>query len=125
MKDNYSSNYKKYKSKNKLKQKMISRFKTKLLKILSNEEKNITLLDVGCGEGFILDEVYNKTNIKKIVGIDINNNSLEYARKCNKKINYINCDLFKMDFKEKKFDIVMTLEVLEHFEEPAIAVKKI
>lgn len=120
-----TTNYQKYNSKNKLKQIMIKRFQEKLLKLLENENKNTSLLDAGCGEGFISDCIYNNTKIKKITGIDINKASLDFASDMNKKIKYKKDDIYKLSFKDNEFDIVITLEVLEHLDNPTKALKEI
>ena len=120
-----TSNYQKYNSKNKVKQIMIKRFQEKLLKLLENENKNTSILDAGCGEGFIADYIYNNTKIKNITGIDINKDSLDFASSINKKIKYKKDDIYKLSFKDKQFDIVMTLEVLEHLDNPKKALKEI
>ena len=92
-----STNYKKYISKNVLKQICLKKFLKKILKIIIQEDKNNTLLDAGCGEGFISNIIYNKTNIKDITGIDINKESLKYAKKQNKKIKYKYSDLYNLN----------------------------
>lgn len=120
-----TSNYQKYKSKNKLKQIMIKRFQEKLLTILANEDQNTSLLDAGCGEGFISSYIYDQTRIKNITGIDINKDSLAFARSNNKNIKYKKGDIYKLGFKDKEFDIVITLEVLEHLTNPSQALKEI
>jgi len=120
-----TSNYQKYKSKNKLKQIMIKRFQEKLLTIFTNEDQNTSLLDAGCGEGFISNYIYDQTKIKNITGIDINKDSLAFAKSNNKNIKYKKGDIYKLGFKDEEFDIVITLEVLEHLTNPSQALKEI
>lgn len=123
-----NSNYKKYHSKNYLKQVMIKKFKNKLIKILNNDNDNnnlTTLLDAGCGEGFISDFIYNNTKIKNITGIDICSNSINYAKKQNEMIKYECKNLYKLDYINNSFDVVISLEVLEHLEKPEIVLKEL
>lgn len=120
-----TSNYKKYKSKNILKRIMIRLFKKKISSLLSEYSSNTTLLDVGCGEGFIADYIYKNTNIKKITGIDINNNSIQIARNQNNNIVYETLDINDITLENKKYDLVMCLEVLEHLKNPEHVLKKI
>ena len=77
-----------------------------------------SILDIGCGEGFVTIEVANKTKAK-IVGIDKEKDAIKFAISNNKLENmeYSTGDIFKLDyFKDNSFDLVMSLEVLEHLE---------
>lgn len=85
----------------------------------------MTLIDVGCGEGFISNYIYMNTNIKKITAVDINKESIEYAKKQNNNINYINKDIRKLKYSQNEFDIVICLEVLEHLKYHKEVLKKI
>jgi 2-polyprenyl-3-methyl-5-hydroxy-6-metoxy-1,4-benzoquinol methylase len=73
------------------------------------DKKKIRILDVGCGNRYITD------NIKKkgydIVGID--KFSSKDCKWITKDPDYI-MDARKMDFKSNSFDVVIALEVIEH-----------
>jgi len=75
---------------------------------------NKTVLDAGCGSGYG-DNILAKTS-KKVVGIDISENAINYARKKYKRPNleYYVADLTKgIDLKDK-YDIVISFNVIEH-----------
>jgi len=77
-----------------------------------------SILDIGCGEGFVTIEVAKKIKAK-IVGIDKEKDAIKFAISNNKLENmeYSTGDIFKLDyFKDNSFDLVMSLEVLEHLE---------
>lgn len=80
-----------------------------LLKSLSFK----SLIDVGCGDGFFLRKVYQSFPDKNILGVDIEENALNFAKIFNGNINYIKKDIIKDKIKEK-FEIVTLIEVLEH-----------
>lgn len=120
-----TTNYKKYNSKNKLKIIMIKKFQKKLSNLLQNEIKNCTLLDAGCGEGFMSNYIYNNTGIKNITGIDNNKEAIDYAIKNNKKIKYKTGDIYNLKYSNEDFDIVIALEVLEHLSNPQQALLEI
>ena len=82
---------------------------------IKNITENETVLDVGCGNGFNTFNIAKKA--KKIVGIDINANNIEFARKNYKleNINYIHDDILNYSFTEK-FDVIVLSNVLEHVE---------
>lgn len=72
-----------------------------------------TILDVGCGYGFPMQTINTKKRFET-VGIDI---FMPYIRICKeKKIhnNYILCDVKYLPFKDKTFDTIICLEVIEH-----------
>ena len=75
-----------------------------------------TVLDIGCGEGDLMDEIAN--NDWKITGIDIYEKSLKEARK--KKIykELIKGEIVKvcqkLEKQGKKFDLVFCSQVIEH-----------
>ena len=66
-------------------------------------------MDVGCGNGSFLKFLYNK-GMNDLSGVDFLYN--EYDG-----INFYKGDFFEIDF-SKKYDIVVSLAVIEHIEEP-------
>ena len=86
--------------------------------ILKNvqENKEISILDIGCGDGSILN--YLKSNLKylnKLYGIDFSDFSLNQARKFN--IVTFKKDISKLDnldFLSEDIDYILLLEVIEH-----------
>ncbi len=71
------------------------------------------LLDVGCGDGEYDYYLHNK--FKTIVGVDINNNELLFAKR-NKleNTNYVLSEGAKLPFSDETFDKVICIDVLEH-----------
>ncbi len=75
------------------------------------KDKEILLLDLGCGLGRFLKNIHNKYPQFKLYGCDISNEILE------KVPEYVvkNCgSLLNSPYKDNSFDIVMTIEALEH-----------
>ena len=75
----------------------------KFLKI----NKNTTILDVGCGTGISLERFQNKC--KEIIGLDPNK---ELLKQCKGKTILGKAE--KLPFKDKSFDIVISLTSLHH-----------
>jgi ubiquinone/menaquinone biosynthesis C-methylase UbiE len=77
-----------------------------------------SVLEAGCGSGkatILLNKKLNKTLL------DISKSALDYAKHTAtifnaKNINYIEGNIFYMPFKDKEFDIVWNLGVVEHYE---------
>ncbi|QYR19840.1 class I SAM-dependent methyltransferase [Paenibacillus sp. sptzw28] len=77
--------------------------------------KNKALLDVGCSAGQFLFHVKDKVN--KAVGIEINEESAQFASKicgCPVYTDY----LAETPLKRKSFDIICSFQVMEHVDDP-------
>jgi ubiquinone/menaquinone biosynthesis C-methylase UbiE len=76
------------------------------------------ILEAGCGSGkatILLNEKFNKTLL------DISKNALNYAKYTAamfnaKDINFIEGNIFHMPFKDKEYDMVWNIGVIEHYE---------
>ncbi len=93
-----------------------------LLNNVSLSEKG-NVLDIGCGKGNFLFEFSMAKPKWNITGIEISKSALFHARKKLPKAD-LREDLFKNDF-DKKFDLVVALNVLEHLEQPIEFLKDI
>lgn len=80
-----------------------------------NDIKNKNILDIGCGFGwFELNAV--RRGCKSITGTELTEKDLETAKKYIKdpRINFETGSALKLPFENKKFDTVVSWEVLEH-----------
>jgi 2-polyprenyl-6-hydroxyphenyl methylase/3-demethylubiquinone-9 3-methyltransferase len=77
--------------------------------------KNKRVLDVGCGTGFFAFHAAKKG--AKVLGIDYAEEGINIAKK---KYRHKNLKFEKLDVKEikEKFDIIVSIGVLEHMDEP-------
>jgi len=78
-----------------------------ILNILSDDIKSI--LDVGCGDGFITNWLPSGINV---VGIDISAEALKYVNKPK-----INGSVTQIPFQDKSYDLVMANDLIEHLNE--------
>lgn len=76
-----------------------------------------TLLDIGCGTGLELDEIFKRFPSLLVTGIDLSKEMLLRLKKKHrdKDINLINEDYFTHDFGSNYFDVVISFETLHHF----------
>ncbi|MCD6451557.1 MAG: methyltransferase domain-containing protein [Acidobacteria bacterium] len=73
-----------------------------------------TVLDAGCGAGLGVEIISEK--VKRVFALDRAYPS--FIEKKDEKINFIGGDLFHLPFKEKIFDAIILLEVIEHLSKP-------
>ncbi len=74
--------------------------------------KEIKILDAGCGEGQLLERI-SKMKYKNLYGVDVTKVALEDAKKRVKAKLFLQ-NLNKMSFPDKFFDAVICTEVIEH-----------
>lgn len=116
-----SGNYKKYTSKNPLMGIVIYKFMKNLSETISPLESINNIIDIGCGEGFIV----NCLNREDITGVDISKNALNIAKQKNPGCNFCTGSVYDLSFKKSSFDLVIATEVLEHLENPEKALQEI
>lgn len=87
------------------------------------------LLDLGCGTGLEIDEIFKRHPDISITGIDLSNDMLQVLRGkyTDRKLTLIQGDYFTEPFDEKQYDMVISFETLHHFkpEKKAALFKKI
>lgn len=83
-----------------------------------------SILDIGCGRGFILYYLKKYLGFRTAIGTQISRPAAEFAQ--NKlALKIYQADLLEIDFGEQKFDIITMLHVLEHVPNPEEYVAKI
>jgi 2-polyprenyl-3-methyl-5-hydroxy-6-metoxy-1,4-benzoquinol methylase len=92
-----------------------------------SQNKIITIVDVGCGNGDMLRTLANfekKNNLNfQLIGIDANKFTISHAEKLS--VNYPNIsyrceDIFDKSFEDLKYDILLCTLTLHHFKEDEI-----
>lgn len=87
----------------------------KILERIEKHKKNGNLLDIGCANGFFLDEARQRN--WKVYGVEISKWAVRYAKeKLN--LNVIEGSLENTAFPDKSFDVIVMLDVLEHLPDP-------
>lgn len=76
-----------------------------------------TLLDLGCGTGLELKEIFKKRSNLNVTGVDLTPAMLEKLKEnyADKNINIICGDYFKVDFGIGKFDCAISFQTMHHF----------
>ncbi len=87
--------------------------------------ENTTVLDVGCGGGFLSNAL--ATHYYKVTGVDMSVESLNVAKRhdATKTVTYLEADAYKLPFANESFDVITAMDFLEHVEHPEQVVKEI
>jgi len=79
----------------------------------------LKLLDLGCGTGLELDEIFKVNPKVHVTGIDLTENMLQRLRQKHKsrhnQLNLIKADYLKYNFGQNIFDIALSVQTLHHF----------
>jgi ubiquinone/menaquinone biosynthesis C-methylase UbiE len=100
-----------------------------LIRLMSFRE-NTSVLELGCGNGWLCFKIASFLNANgKVIGIDINENAVKQAEKSLSKFRFNNVDfkisdLYNLEFNET-FDYVICVNSFHHFTDHMSAMKKI
>lgn len=89
--------------------------KRRINKIILLISQGNFVLDAGCGSGIVPFLLATKNNCTG-VGIDIRKECIDFASSCNPAFKFYQKDIKRSFSLHYKFDIVLCMEVLEHFD---------
>jgi 2-polyprenyl-3-methyl-5-hydroxy-6-metoxy-1,4-benzoquinol methylase len=81
------------------------------------------VLEVGCGTGYLSEEL-SKEGFE-IVSVDKDKEKLDFGRRRNRFEKVIEKDFNQVELKDNEFDGVIAVEVIEHFENPEEFISKV
>lgn len=114
----------KYESKNTIKRFLINRFKQELLTLVKLTQAR-HVLDVGCGEGYLLKFLNDQINDWCLEGLDISEELISKAKQKAPSLNLNVQDIYNCGYSDGSFDLVLCTEMLEHLEYPKKALSEI
>ena len=78
----------------------------------------IHILDIGCGHGETTHELKNTYPQADVTGLDLERENVMAARRLTPDLNHVQGDGGKLPFSDHSFDMIVMLEVIEHFTNP-------
>jgi 2-polyprenyl-3-methyl-5-hydroxy-6-metoxy-1,4-benzoquinol methylase len=111
--------YDKYGSSNPVVRRLMASFERTLDELLARAEPR-SLLDVGCGEGVLVHQWAQRLPDARIVGIDLEENSIQagWAERQAPNLEYRTMPAEDLPFANDEFDLASAIEVLEHVPDP-------
>ena len=83
------------------------------------------VLDVGCGGGAFTRGIKYYRRDLDLWGIDISRKSIDFAKGVSENVNFVLGSAYKLPFKDDTFDAVVSFDVLEHLDKPALAIREV
>ena len=111
--------YDKYGSTNPLARRLMAGFERDLDELLARADP-ASLLDVGCGEGVLVHRWAQRLEGRRIVGIDLEEESIQagWAARRAPNLEYRVMRAENLPFAEDEFELASAIEVLEHVPDP-------
>lgn len=119
-----TSNERKHTTGNPIQRRLIERFHAKLASLVKQQEPD-TLLDAGCGEGFVAESMLRAIPTVGITGFDPFEPCVQAARRRNPRATFLVGDIYDIPFDDDSFDVVCCFEVMEHLHDAPLALKEI
>src|SRR5689334_7166900 len=114
-----SSNARKHESRNPIQRALIHRFTQALVREVS-ALRPTSVLEVGCGEGYMLDALAKAGLGAELVGVELSAQAVADAqRRLGDRARIERGDARELGRDGRRFDVVLMLEVLEHLDDPA------
>jgi SAM-dependent methyltransferase len=119
-----TSNVEKYERTGGVEGRLLEAFRARLVSELAGL-RPARVLDAGCGEGIVAGWVAEAIPGVELRGVDARADAVEEFRRRNPGLRADVGDLYSLPFADGEFDIVLAVEVLEHFDRPAVALREL
>jgi ubiquinone/menaquinone biosynthesis C-methylase UbiE len=86
-----------------------------ILRNRKSKKNNLKILDVGCGDGVLINLIRKKTKHKlEYFGVDLSEEALNIAKNKNPEAEFKKTDVYNLKYKKNYFDFVISSDVIEH-----------
>lgn len=83
------------------------------------------ILDAGCGDGYLCDRYGRDARADRAFGADLSHPRLTYAARRTPGAGFVNARIDRLPFTDGAFPLVSAVEVIEHLEDPAAAIREV
>ncbi len=115
----------KYSSQNPLQRLLIRRFIDELAGMFEATQPSESVLEIGCGEGFVAGQLSPRHVGSSYVGVDLNAEDIENLKAKFPAVEAHQGSIYDLSFLDREFDVVVCAEVMEHLDDPAAALEQI
>jgi ubiquinone/menaquinone biosynthesis C-methylase UbiE len=116
--------YNKYQTRNPLARYLFDNF-LNAARSLINSISPLSILEVGCGEGYLAELVSRWKPIPDIFGVDLSEEIFDPGVRANPRLRFSAQSAYQLAFPSGLFDLVVGCEVLEHLDSPQRALAEI
>lgn len=109
--------YNKYQTNNPIAKWLMRKF-LKDLSIALNNISFSSLVEVGCGEGYLLNSIRNDLKGVRLMATDVSSKIIAEADKIIPDVPKMVCSACDLPFNDNSWDLVLACEVMEHVAEP-------
>lgn len=118
-----TTNHQKFINPNPLQQRMIASFQRKFLSLLGSVQPQ-SVLEMGCGEGFLLSSIKKRFSNIPLLGEDNLETALMAGKDLFPDLDLRQGDIYQIDQPDHSWDVVIASEVLEHLDKPEAALQE-
>ncbi len=118
-------NLQKHLNPNPLQRALLKRFHRKIVELV--QQTGVThLLDAGCGEGFVIQQLQQRNMSLAAMGGDLSAEALVWGRaNLEHNMPLVNVDIHHLPFPTDSFPLVICLEVLEHLPDSTVGLREL
>ncbi|MDN3664295.1 class I SAM-dependent methyltransferase [Algibacter miyuki] len=101
---------------------------TRFTTYLASKNKALTILDIGCGNGWFSNRIAKVSRENSVIGLDINRDELEQAARVfnSNNLNFVYADIYKVsDIFKMQFDIITMNGAIQYFENFEALIKQL
>lgn len=119
-----TTNQQKFQSEHPVQKFLIGRFHRRFVKAL-RDIAPASILEVGCGEGYLLNTIRAAFPDIHLRGVDILDEALIEGRRLFPDLDLQHGDIYRLNETDRSWDVVVASEVLEHLDDPRAALREL
>jgi SAM-dependent methyltransferase len=119
-----SSNQRKFENPNFFQGPLIRLFQKRFIGVLKKIQPR-SVLEVGCGEGFLQRAIVDAFPSISVLGLDVNDQALAEGKRLFPNLSFEHGDIFRIPKHDASWDVVVASEILEHLDDPRAALREL